>query len=52
MKRTAKLVIKYHLFFEMLLVEIRGNTNYFVSFKKKEEERKEHALIVEINELE
>lgn len=35
MKRTAKLVIKYHLFFEMLLVEIRGNTNSFVSFKKK-----------------
>ena len=35
MKRTAKLVIKYQLFFEMLLVEIRGNTNSFVSFKKK-----------------
>ena len=45
-------VINDQLFFDMLLLEIRGKTISYSSFKKKENNRKEKDLIVEIENLE
>jgi hypothetical protein len=45
-------VINDQLFFDMLLLEIRGKTISYSSFKKKENNRKEKELIVEIENLE
>ena len=46
-----KLTITDQLFFEMLLLEIRGKTISYASFKKKMEREKEEMLLIEINTL-
>ena len=46
-----KLTISDQLFFEMLLLEIRGKTISYASFKKKMERGKEEMLLKEINTL-
>ena len=44
--------INDQLFFEVLLMNIRGKTISFSSYKKKQTDKKEQKLIEEINELE
>ena len=40
------------LFFETLLLEIRGETISYSSFKKKQEDKRQEKLLIEINNLE
>ena len=47
-----ELNIDDQLFFEMLLMEIRGKTISYSSFKKKQEKDKENKIIEEISRLE
>ena len=44
--------INDQLFFETLLMEIRGKTISYASYKKKKDTQEEHSLIAEIQELE
>ena len=46
-----KLTISDQLFFEMLLLEIRGKTISYASFNKKMEREKEEMLMKEFNTL-
>ena len=46
-----KLTISDQLFYEMLLLEIKGETISYASFKKKMERGKEEMLLKEINTL-
>ena len=47
-----KFSINYQLFLEVLLMEIRGKTISYASFKKKQTDKTENKLIQEINNLE
>ena len=46
------LTINNQLFFEMILLEIRGKTISYSVFKKKQKDKKEEKLVREISELE
>ena len=50
--KTLELVINDALFLDTLLMEIRGKTIAYSSFKKKESEKAETNLITEIQDLE
>ena len=49
---TIQFQISDQLFFEMLLLEIRGKTISYASYKKKSEMEKEKELLKKINQLE
>ena len=49
---NIQLTIDTQLFLETLLMELRGKTISYSSYKKKEKENREKSLLKEINDLE
>ena len=47
-----QLTINDQLFLETLLMEIRGKTVSYCSYKKKSQDKREHTLLKEINDIE
>ena len=50
--KNIKLTVSEQIFFEVLLMNIRGKTISYSSHKKKQRDKKEHDLINEISKLE
>ena len=50
--QQIQFMIKDQLFLETLLMELRGKSIYYSSFKKKQEEKTEKELIKKIESLE